>query len=129
MVAAAAVDRHLPMPKPPLSADRLDLARRLLWCAILFSLTVPAMIAVDGLMRSGRTSAPLAAWVRPLGGPALALVPAGQPLRRFGGEAASAPHAVSPWLGGFDPDPARLTLCSPRSAREPAKIQNETGAP
>lgn len=109
-VVPCAVARQSPMPTAPFSPDRLDRARRLLWLALLCCLAPLTLIAVDGLMRSGRTTAPLAAWVRPLGGPALAVVPAGQPLRRFGADPAALPDGFSPFLGGVDPDPARLTL-------------------
>jgi hypothetical protein len=128
-VLSGAVARHLPMSKTHISADRLDLARRLLWLAVLCCLAAPAMMAVDGLFRSGRTTEPLAVWVRPLGGPALALVPSGQPLRRFAGDPAAAPHGFSPWLGGFDPDPARLALCPADRPLDPVKAQNESVTP
>lgn len=117
------------MPTPPFSADRLDPARRLLWLALLCCLAPLALIAVDGLMRAGRTTTPLAVWVRPLGGPALALVPAGQPLRRFGADPAALPDDFSPWLGGVDPAPARLTLRPAAGRRGPLKAPNETAAP
>lgn len=117
------------MPTPLFSTDRLDPARRLLWLALLCCLAALSLMAVDGLMRAGRTTAALAVWLRPLGGPALALVPAGQPLRRFGADPAALPDAFSPFLGGVDPDPARLTLGPAAGRRHPLKALDEASAP
>ena len=117
------------MPTAPFPSDRLDRARRLLWLAFLCCLAPLALMAVDGLMRAGHTTAPLAVWVRPLGGPALALVPAGQPLRRFGRDPGGLSDDFSPWLGGVDPDPARLTLQPAAKSRDPLKAPDEAAAP
>lgn len=117
------------MPPAPFPSDRLDRARRLLWLALLGCLAPLALMVVDGLMRAGQTAAPLAAWVRPLGGPALALVPAGQPLRRFGRDPGALSEEFSPWLGGVDPDPARLMLHPADGRRDPLKAFDEAAAP